>query len=107
MEDKSSSNNILRALLNRNNAIQHLYHFCDTLPADEFIDRRPEFVCTEDDRKDIKARVTLPPCVNAKYRYADSVLAWQTESAAMRDASFVACINLYYGGLIKYVCVQY
>lgn len=106
MENKHSKGSTYtspRALLNHENAVSHLYHFCATLPADEFLDLRPEFMCTSVNEKEITAKVVLPPCVDEKYRYAESTQLCLSENAAIRDAAFEACLSLYRGGLIKYV----
>jgi len=35
------------AFLDMDNSLAHLYHFCATLPGKEYVDLRPEFICSE------------------------------------------------------------
>ena len=87
------------ALLDLDNAKAHLYHFCDTLPASQFVDRRPEFIC-EDHNGNIKARVILPLSVTESLRTANSLNTWKSEKNAIKDASFEAYVALHKAGLI-------
>lgn len=78
-EDLKNANLRYSALLNLNNALQHLYHFCATLPATEYVDLRPDFICDQINESYVKAKVILPPCVDEKYRYAKSQQAVSNE----------------------------
>ncbi|TVY43148.1 Dicer-like protein [Lachnellula subtilissima] len=51
------------ALLDLDNALPHLYHFCAKLPATEYVDLRPEFICTEVGGL-VQATVILPLSVD-------------------------------------------
>lgn len=82
-------------------AVQHLYHFCATLPADPYVDRRPEFVFFEHEDGSTSAKVILPNTVDASVREAESQLSWSSEKFARRDAAFEAYINLYRAELVS------
>lgn len=89
------------ALLDLDNAVQHLYHFCATLPAREYVDLAPEFICYEAGGSRIRARVVLPLSVNEAVRTAESRNSWVTERNAIKDSAFEAYIALYKAGLIN------
>lgn len=91
-----------RALLNLNNSIQHLHHFCDLLPSDDFIDSAPEYIYDESIQGKFTVTVVLPPSVSINFRRAKSERGWDSQIQAKRDAAFEACLQLYNGGLIKY-----
>lgn len=95
----------LSAKITLNDAVQHLYHFCATLPADPFVDTRPIFTFSEsvDDGaiNTITARVLLPNSVDASVREAFSLSRWKTEKNARRDAAFQAYIALFHAGLVS------
>lgn len=89
------------ALLDSDNAVAHLYHFCATLPAKDYADLRPEFICSEDKGGLVRAKVILPLSVNEKVRIAESRDSWMCEKNAMKDAAFEAYIALYRAGLVN------
>ena len=89
------------ALLDLDNAVQHLYHFCSTLPAKEYVDLTPEFICSEAGPTHVKARVILPLSVNDAVRTAESRSAWMSEKNAIKDCAFEAYIALYKAGLVN------
>jgi len=87
------------ALLDLDNAISHLYHFCSTLPAKEFVDLRPEFICERENNL-ITAKVILPLSVTESVRTARSLTAWKSEKNATKDAAFEAYVALHKAGLV-------
>jgi len=89
------------ALLDLDNAVSHLYHFCSTLPAKEYVDLRPEFICSEDGPSFIRAKVILPLSVHEAVRTAQSRKSWMSEKNAIKDAAFEAYIALYKAGLVN------
>lgn len=88
------------ALVDFDNVVAHLYHFCATLPKKEYADLRPEFICDESGGL-VRARVILPLSVNEKVRTAESQRSWLSEKNAIKDAAFVAYVALYHAGLIS------
>jgi hypothetical protein len=88
------------ALVDFDNVVAHLYHFCATLPKKEYADLRPEFICDESGGL-VRARVILPLSVNEKVRTAESQGSWLSEKNAIKDAAFVAYVALYHAGLIS------
>jgi hypothetical protein len=58
------------AVLDLDNAVSHLHHFCATLPAKEYVDMRPDFIFYEAAGL-IKAKVVLPSVVNEAIRTAE------------------------------------
>lgn len=90
-----------QALLELDNALQHLYHFCATLPRADCVDPRPEFICHTDESKLIRAKVILPLSVNESVRYAESRSMWKSERIAIKDAAFEAYVALYRAGLVN------
>lgn len=90
-----------QALLDLDNAIPHLYHFCAKLPRTAYVDPRPEFLCSQDESGQIRAKVVLPLCVDQSVREAESKLSWQSEKNAMKDAAFQAYLALYSAKLVN------
>ena len=94
-----------RARLTLEDAVQHLYHFCATLPAVPYTDLNPIFTFEEHpsggDRRSISAKVLLPISVDASIRSACSKSSWITEKMARRDAAFEAYEALYHAGLVN------
>lgn len=88
------------ALLTPDNAMQHLYHFCAVMPADPYVDLRPEFTIEEEDSW-YKATLILPTSVPSKVRRAQSRRTWKSERMAKRDAAFEAFRALYDEGLVN------
>jgi dsRNA-specific ribonuclease len=90
-----------RALLNLENAVPHLYHFCACLPAYEFVDLRPEFRTRKipgqnpEDKHNWEAEVILPNSIHADIRRFRASKWWKSEKWAKRDAAFVAYSKLY------------
>ena len=96
---------ILRsAKLTLDDAIQHLYHFCATLPAAPYVDRNPIFSIEDQSPGSVpaslSASVSLPNAVDTSIRYARSALFWKTEKLAKRDAAFEAYKTLFHAGLV-------
>ncbi len=94
-----------RARLTLDDAVQHLYHFCATLPAAPYVDRNPIFTFEEHssggDRKSVSAKVLLPNSVDVSVRSACSKSSWITEKMARRDAAFEAYKALHHAGLVN------
>ncbi|KAL2849896.1 hypothetical protein BJY01DRAFT_245694 [Aspergillus pseudoustus] len=88
------------AILTADNAAQHLYHFCSTLPSQSYVDNQPEFSFEQDGRQ-VKCKVTLPSCVHPDVRRTEGHLWWLTERAARKEAAFQAYKALYEGGLVN------
>jgi dsRNA-specific ribonuclease len=84
------------ALLNLDNAVAHLYHFCAVLPASQYTDRRPKFINSDDE----PMRVLLPLCLDKAVRQASAQRLWLTEKNAKKDAAFQAYMSLYNHGLV-------
>ncbi len=94
-----------RAKITLNDAVQHLYHFCATLPADPYVDTRPIFTFSESVEggasQAITARVLLPNSIHSSVREACSQSEWKTEKYARRDAAFEAYVALFHAGLVS------
>ncbi|KHJ32954.1 putative rnase3 domain-containing protein [Erysiphe necator] len=88
------------AILDLDNAVSHLYHFCATIPCDKYIDTRPEFI-THKENGLYYVKIVLPISVHEKIRTAKSSHAWKSEKNAIRDAAFEAYVTLYNAGLIS------
>jgi len=88
------------ALLDLDNTLPHLYHFCATLPAKEYVDVRPEVICSEVGAG-LRARVILPLSGHTAVRTAESQMLWLSERNAIKDAAFEAFVALYKAGLIN------
>ena len=89
------------ALLDLDNAVQHLFHFCATLPSQQYVDLMPEFICSEVGPNQIRAKVILPLSVNEAVRTAESRKLWMSENNAIKDSAFEAYIALYKAGLVN------
>ena len=93
-----------RARLTLEDAIQHLYHFCATLPEVPYADRNPIFTFEEhfsgNDGRSISAKVLLPNSVDVAVRSASSQSSWITERMARKDAAFEAYKALHQAGLV-------
>ena len=81
--------------------MQHLYHFCATLPTTQYVDLRPDFICSADAAGLVRATVILPLSVHEKVRTATSRTAWESEKNAIKDAAFEAYVALYKAGLVN------
>ncbi|KAL2832581.1 hypothetical protein BDW59DRAFT_106358 [Aspergillus cavernicola] len=88
------------AMLTADNATQHLYHFCSTLPHQSYADNRPEFFFERDGDLQ-KGKVTLPSCVHPSVRRAEGKSWWKTERAARKEAAFQAYKALHEHGLVN------
>ena len=99
------ANEYTGAKLTLDDAVQHLYHFCATLPAAPYVDLSPLFTFEDEpaglDKKMISAKVVLPNSVDASLREARSLRQWKTEKMAKRDAAFEAYAALYKAGLVN------
>lgn len=89
------------ALLNLDNAMQHLFHFCAILPRSPFCDLRPDFICFESGESLVRAKVILPLSVHEAVRTAESRNSWMSERNAMKDAAFEAYLALYTADLVN------
>ncbi|TQS38729.1 hypothetical protein Golomagni_00758 [Golovinomyces magnicellulatus] len=89
------------AILEFDNAVSHLYHFCATLPANKFVDRRPECICSEAKKDYYHAKIILPISVHESVRTAESLHLWKNERNAIKDAAFQACLALYRARLLS------
>ncbi|KAL4932472.1 putative RNA helicase/RNAse III, partial [Aspergillus undulatus] len=89
------------AILTADNAMQHLFHFCSTLPAQANVDNKPEFSFERHDGALLKGKVTLPSCVIPAVRRATGTSWWKTERAARKEAAFQAYKALYEHGLVN------
>jgi dsRNA-specific ribonuclease/ERCC4-related helicase len=89
------------ALLDLDNAMSHLYHFCATLPAKKYVDLRPDFICSSAGPSFVQCRVVLPLSVNEELRRHQSRTSWLSEKNAMKDAAFEAYLALYRAGLVN------
>lgn len=95
-----------RAKLTLDDAVQHLHHFCATLPGAPFVDRNPVFFFDDNSTRpgaksrSILATVELPSSVDASVRRATGRARWITEKMAKRDAAFEAYKALYQAGLV-------
>ena len=85
--------------------MQHLYHFCATLPSDPYVETKPIFTFSESGEDGsvnaITAKVVLPNSVDPLVREACGQSKWRTEKFAKRDAAFEAYIALYHVGLVS------
>ncbi|WYZ37317.1 hypothetical protein EsH8_II_000823 [Colletotrichum jinshuiense] len=92
------------ALLDLDNAKQHLDHLCRILSPGEFIDWRPDYIIEKLDATDmpgLRATVVLPSYLPADVRSARSQLVWKSEKNATKDAAFQAYVGLYKAKLIN------
>lgn len=93
------------AKLTLDDAVQHLYHFCATLPAAPYVDLRPIFSFEDhspgSELRSISAKVVLPNSIDVSVREASSTSQWKTEKMARRDAAFEAYAALFHAGLIN------
>jgi dsRNA-specific ribonuclease len=89
------------ALLDLDNAVHHLYNFCAQLPAKEYVDLRPEFICSDTGTGETRARVILPLSVNERVRTSESQRMWRSQKNAIKDAAFEAYVALYKAGLVN------
>ena len=96
-----------RAKIHMVRAVRHLYHFCNSLSRDPYVEQAPMFfyedhIGSDDEQiREISARVVLPPSVDISIREARSKQRWATEKNARRDAAFESYIALYHAGLIN------
>lgn len=88
------------ATLDLDSAMSHLHHFCAVLPAKDYVDLRPDFICFWEG-KQVRAKVILPISVNEAVRVTESQRSWQSEKNAIKDAAFEAYIALYKAGLVN------
>ncbi|KAJ5960754.1 uncharacterized protein N7479_007904 [Penicillium vulpinum] len=89
------------ALLTADDAVQHLHHFCDVLPVDEYSDNRPMFSFEENSMGLLLGTVTLPNSVHPTVRRISGKSWWQTERAARKETAFQAYKALYFYGLVN------
>ncbi|KAI9895076.1 MAG: Dicer-like protein 2 [Vezdaea aestivalis] len=93
------------AKLSFDDAISHLYHFCDKIPKSSYYGVQPEFDIEKVDqaRPDswYTASVTLPNSVDPSLRHATSSRSWPSQKTAQKDAAFQAYSGLYRAGLVN------
>lgn len=82
------------ALLDLDNSVARLYHWCSTLPSNGYyVDLRPEFICFEE--AGLRgATVELPLSCHQDTRFARSKRLWRSEKNAIKDAAFQAYVSL-------------
>ncbi|KAJ5083277.1 hypothetical protein N7456_012704 [Penicillium angulare] len=89
------------ARLSAEDAMQHLQHFCDLLPADEYVNNRPMFSFEEDASGRIRSTVMLPNSVHPAVRRSQGKRWWLTERAARKEVAFQAYKALWEYGLVN------
>ncbi|KAJ5773733.1 hypothetical protein N7457_008629 [Penicillium paradoxum] len=89
------------AVLTADDAVQHLLHFCDVLPTDEYADKRPTFSFQENSAGLLLGTVTLPNSVHPTVRQTTGKSWWRTERAARKETAFQAYKALYAYGLVN------
>ena len=89
------------AILDLDNAVAHLHHFCSVLPAKEHVDLRPDFIFSTNEAGLVLAKVILPLSVAEEVRITTGRTSWLSEKKAMKDAAFEAYIALYNVGLVN------
>ncbi|KZL77586.1 Dicer-like protein 2 (RNase3 domain-containing protein) [Colletotrichum tofieldiae] len=92
------------AVLDLDNAKQHLDHLCRMLSPGEFIDWRPDYIIQKLDATnapDLSATVVLPNYLPSHVRTTQSQGAWKSEKNATKDAAFQAYVSLYKAGLVN------
>ncbi|KAI9372339.1 hypothetical protein BJX61DRAFT_552965 [Aspergillus egyptiacus] len=89
------------AMLTADNATQHLYHFCSSLPHQAHVDNKPMFSFEKHEGDLVKGIVTLPSSVHPSVRRAEGKSWWRTERAARKEAAFQAYKALYEHGLVN------
>ncbi|KAK1983184.1 RNase3 domain-containing protein [Colletotrichum cereale] len=102
--DMSFMINQTGAVLDPDNAKQHLDHLCRILSPGEFIDWRPDYIIKKlgtGDAPDLRATVVLPSYLPSHVRTAESQKAWKSEKNATKDAAFQAYVALYKAGLVN------
>jgi len=82
-------------------ALQHLYHFCNTLPATPYTVFAPIFTFDHTANGSVSCRVILPNSVDSSAREFCSTGLWSTERWARMDAAFEAYVGLHRVGLIN------
>ena len=82
-------------------ALQHLHHFCNTLPATPYTVCGPIFTFDHTVNGRITCRVILPNSVDSSAREFRSKGVWSTERWSRMDAAFEAYVGLYRVGLIN------
>lgn len=85
------------ALLNLDNAISHLNHFCAVLPARSYVNLTPEYIFV----KGGYTRVILPLSVDSSLRETSSRYMWQSETNGKKDAAYEAYTRLHRAGLVS------
>lgn len=81
--------------------MQHLLHFCDVLPVDEYADRRPIFSFQENSAGLLLGTVILPNSVHPTVRRTTGKSWWRTERAARKETAFQAYMALHAYGLVN------
>jgi dsRNA-specific ribonuclease len=88
------------ATLDLDSAVAHLHHFCSVLPSRDYVDLRPDFICSQENNL-TRAKVILPISVHEEVRVSESKSAWINEKNAIKDAAFQAYVALYHAGLVN------
>ena len=89
------------AKLMLSDAIQHLYHFCNSLTKVQYATLEPIFTFQWIQENEVSCKILLPNCIDASLRESNSSTTWRTERLARMDAAFEACISLHTAGLLN------
>lgn len=92
------------AVVDMDNAKQHLDHFCRVLSPREFVDSRPVYIIQKKGDAGaplLSAEVNLPIFIPVDVRTARSAKRWISEKNATKDAAFQAYLALYKNGLLS------
>lgn len=81
--------------------MQHLYHFCNTLPAIPYTVLAPIFTFEHIAGTKVLCKVILPNTVHSSVREFRSTGTWSTEKWARMDAAFELYVGLYHAGLVN------
>ncbi|PHH90283.1 hypothetical protein CDD83_4084 [Cordyceps sp. RAO-2017] len=92
------------AMLDLDNAKQHLQHFCSTLSRGEYVDSRPDYILHrhfDTQPPTLSATVLLPPFVPESLRRVEGIDRWYSEKNATKEVAFRAYVALYKAGLVS------
>jgi dsRNA-specific ribonuclease len=90
------------AVLTYEVALQHLNHFCNTIPKTDHVENRPIFIFHEQPLTDfLRAEVILPNSIDPSVRRTLGRQYWKSERQAKKDASFESYLALYRAELVN------
>ncbi|KAJ5772613.1 hypothetical protein N7520_003142 [Penicillium odoratum] len=89
------------ARLSAEDAIQHLQHFCSTLPVDDNVHNIPVFTFKTNSNGLFRGSVTLPTSVHSAVQRTEGKTWWHTERAARKEVAFQAYKALWEHGLVN------